>query len=603
MKIKYQFCSLALASLIMTPSSLAFASSLDPNPSSLAPSSLTTPVFQAQGNDTCTITLTPGDAGSLAGRKFEVYALFSVNVAPGASSYRYDFVNSTKASLQKFVGAKTSTSANLVTAAQAQEYFANLATAPNGEAEADTSSFRTTMQEVRNQFKSDHVSATKTFTIDATDGNGSYTIEGLEKGYYLIDEIVNENSPQANSQAASLCLVSTVLDNQTLQLKGAYPTLEKKIQEDDKADLENDGWNDIGDFEVGQAIPYRYTTTIPPIGAYQSYQLVFHDKMDTALDLNKDSITISAVGKNKTYTLKNSEFQVVVNATPDSQTGETFSITIENIKAILDREFNDPNSTYGQQIVVNYQAKLNDNSAEDTGRPGFENQVRLEYSNNPDSDGQGQTGFTPWDSVVCFTFMIDGQKISEKTDTSGQPLPLANAHFRLYRDEACTNEIKVKKISGKNAFILDPNGTGEDIVSQSDGSFKIYGLDQGTYYLLETQAPDGHHKPLTCITLSLTPTYTTERDEYVEGQGSGDTILKTLQSSYQYKEYYDGQTHTVNAANQNGNVNDGSVPLSVINRSGKELPLTGGNTALISLGAGTLVVGLGLLQTFKKKKL
>lgn len=599
MKIKSKFYLLTLASLFITPSYPIMATSLNTN-------SLSSPVVAPTFLDTntpCTITLTPGDAGSLVGRKFEIYPLFSVSVSPENSSYRYEFVNSTKESLQKVIGNKTSTSPNLVTAFQAQEYFASLANAPQGEIEADTSTFRNLIQEVRNQFKSDDVSALKTFTIDSLNGDGSYTISGLEKGYYLIDEIINENSPKAQSQAASLCLVSTVLDNQTLQLKGAYPVLEKKIQEDDNESLDDDGWNDIGDFELGQVIPYQYTATIPAIGAYQSYKLIFHDKMDSALDLDKNSITVSAVGKNKTYTLNTSEFQVTTNPIPDQATGETFSITIGDIKAILDREFSSQNSTYGQEIVVSYQAKLNEKIVEATGRPGFENQVRLEYSNNPDSDGEGQTGFTPWDTVVCFTFMIDGHKISEKTDTSNQPIPLANAHFRLYRDEACQNEVKVKKITQKDSFILDPNGSGEDIISQSDGSFQIYGLDQGTYYLLETQAPDGHHKPLTCITIQISPTYPSERNGYVEGQGAGESTLKTLQVSYQYKEYYNGQTHEVNVTNQAGNVMDGSVPLSVINRSGKELPLTGGNTALLSLLAGTLIIGIGLIKSFKKNKL
>lgn len=557
-------------------------------------STLQTPIL----SDTASITLSPGGAGSLAGRQFELYPLFSVSVAPGETSYRYEFVATTKAALQTFVGSKMGTAAANISAMQAQEYLASFATSLTDGLEPDTSAFRTIIQELRNQLKASHVTPTS-ITIDSTDSNGQYTIANLEKGYYLIDEVVASDAPKAQNQATSLCLVSTITENKTLQLKGVYPTLEKKIQEDD-GNLDNEGWNDIGDYEIGQTIPYQYTTTIPPIGAYQTYQLVFHDKMDSALDLDKNSIQIQAIGASKTYTLKANEFTLQVLSAPDSQTGETFSISIADIKAILDREFNSANSTYGQELVVRYNAKLNEQAMSATGRPGFENQVRLEYSNNPDSDGIGQTGFTPWDCVVCFTFKVDGLKVSEKTDGAGNPLPLENAHFRLYRDEACQNEIKVKEKDG--GFVLDPSGSGVDIVSQSDGTFTIYGLDQGTYYLLETQAPEGYHKPLTCIALTLTPTYTSDRNSYVEKQGEGATILKSLSASYAYKEYYDGSTHDVNNANQAGNVSTGSVNISIINRSGKELPLTGGNTALISMGAGTIIVGAGLLGSMKKKK-
>lgn len=574
-----------LLALLLTPT-LAFST-----PIQATSSLLHTPIYQEQ---TASITLAPGSAGSLAGRQFELYPLFTVSVAPGDTSYRYDFVASTKSALQTFVGSKTGTTAANVSAVQAQDYLAGFTTTEG--LEPDTGAFRTLIQELRNQLKTSNVTPMR-IQVDTVDGNGQYTIANLAKGYYLIDEVSPNSSLQ--NQATSLCLVSTITENKTLQLKGVYPTLEKKIQEDDGS-LANEGWNDIGDYEIGQTIPYHYTTTIPPIGAYQTYELIFHDKMDRALDLDKNSIQIQAIGSSKTYTLKANEFALHVLSTPDPQTGETFSIAISDIKAILDREFNSASTTYGQQIVVSYTAKLNDNAISATGRPGFENQVRLEYSNNPDSDGTGQTGITPWDCVVCFTFKVEGQKISEKTDGSGNPLTLSNAHFRLYRDEACQNELKVKASS--EGFVVDPSGSGVDIVSNEAGTFTIYGLDQGNYYLLETQAPEGYHKPLTCIALTITPTYTTDRDSYIEKQGEGATILKSLSASYAYKEYYDGTTHDVKVTNEAGNPSNGSVKVSIINRSGKELPLTGGNTALISMSAGTVIVGAGLLGTLKKKK-
>ncbi len=574
-----------LLALLLTPT---FALS---TPIQAVTSSLQTPIYQEQ---TASITLAPGSAGSLAGRQFELYPLFTVSVAPGETSYRYDFVTSTKSALQTFVGNKMGMDGASVSAAQVQDYLAEFTT--NEGLEPDTSAFRTLIQQLRDQLKTSNVTPTR-ITVDTVDGDGHYTIANLDKGYYLIDE-VSPNSPSQN-QSTSLCLVSTITENKTLQLKGVYPTLEKKIQEDD-GNLANDGWNDIGDYEIGQTIPYHYTTTIPPIGAYQTYELIFHDKMDKALDLDKNSIQIQALGADKTYTLKANEFALHVLSTPDPQTGETFSIAINDIKAILDREFNSANSTYGQQIVVSYTAQLNDNALSATGRPGFENQVRLEYSNNPDSDGTGQTGVTPWDCVVCFTFKVEGQKISEKTDAAGNPLTLSNAHFRLYRDEACQNELKVKESA--EGFVVDSNGSGVDIVSNEEGAFTIYGLDQGTYYLLETQAPEGYHKPLTCLALTITPTYTTDRDSYIEKQGEGANILKSLTASYAYKEYYDGTTHDVSVSNEAGNPTTGSVQVSIINRSGKELPLTGGNTALISMGAGTVIVGASLLGPLKKKK-
>lgn len=104
--------------------------------------------------------------------------------------------------------------------------------------------------------------------------------------------------------------------------------------------------------------------------------------------------------------------EFTVNTNPGN--GESFIIAVNDMKAIIDREFDNFNAlkenTYGQKIVLTYQAKLNDRAAADTGRPGFENDVRLEFSNNPDHDSEGSTGYTPWDTVVCFTYKLDVYK-------------------------------------------------------------------------------------------------------------------------------------------------------------------------------------------------
>ena len=47
--------------------------------------------------------------------------------------------------------------------------------------------------------------------------------------------------------------------------------------------LKNDGWNDIGDYEIGQTAPYKFESTIPNMNGYDTYYYAWHDKMDEAL--------------------------------------------------------------------------------------------------------------------------------------------------------------------------------------------------------------------------------------------------------------------------------------------------------------------------------
>ena len=149
-------------------------------------------------------------------------------------------------------------------------------------------------------------------------------------------------------------------------------------------------------------------------------------------------ITISDE-KGKSYTLKKGEF--TVNTNPGGE--DTFQVVVQDIKAIVDRQFPNFNAkqenTYGQKVTLTYEATLNDLAANDTGRPEFENDVRLEFSNDADSNGDGKTGFTPWDTVVCFTYRIDIVK------TNDHDKVLQGAHFRLYSDKDCKNEVYVKQ--------------------------------------------------------------------------------------------------------------------------------------------------------------
>lgn len=185
-----------------------------------------------------------------------------------------------------------------------------------------------------------------------------------------------------------------------IKIKSDYPSVTKKIQEDDaNANITDvNRWNDIGDYEIGQTVPYKYTSNVPDINGYDTYYYAWHDIMSDALTFNKNSVKIEISGtvdeKEKTYTLSNTEFAVTEN--PGN--GDSFMIAISDLKAIVDREFdeidNRKENTYGQTVTVTYNATLNDKAAENTGRPGFENDVRLEFSNDADSAGEGKTGYT-----------------------------------------------------------------------------------------------------------------------------------------------------------------------------------------------------------------
>ena len=494
------------------------------------------------GGGPASIVLKPSSASqTLQGRRFTLYRLFEAEPAAGGESVVYRFDPKTEAAVKQAVAAGLGIQAGAVGEQQAVDYVASLS--------GQDSALRQFLSTVQ-----DHLQPAQgeSFRVDSTAADGSFTIAGLDYGWYMADEEGTDIS--GSHAAASLLMVSTAAPSVQIKVKSDYPQLIKQIEEDDGTA----GWNDIGDYQYGQAIPYRFETTLPDVTGYETYLMRFHDRMDPALDFDPSSVAVTLDKDGKQYRLSPQEFTITDTPTAD----ETFSVTIPDIKAIAAREF----GSYGQRVELTYNGVFNEGilDRQDQGKQGFENTVRLEFSNDPDSS---QTGFTPWDTVVCYTYRLNAVKHNEND------VKLAGAKFRLYLDKDCQTELGF----AKHGDVYLPAADAQDIVTDDEGSFRLDGLDQGTYWLREVQAPAGYHKLKDPIEITITPGFVDDRHAYVAG-GQGLTDLTATAGGQ------DLETDPIQT----------SANLSVLNRTGSVLPSTGSGMTIVlfAAAAGLAVTGL-----------
>lgn len=573
------------------------------------------------GTGTASITISGNPGQTLVGKTFHVYKLFHAENASGGGSINYTFSTECEQALKNVVAAALSREGKKVSPSDITEYMVidyiqTLNTSPaeevSGEqkAESTNSLFRYFVENVREELVKLNVSP-DVVNVENVHADNSIRLNGLDYGYYIIDEVTAVGGSHA---ASSLCMVDTIAPTASIDIKSDYPTVTKKIKEDDSSDQipDTEGWNDVADYEIGQTVPYKYTSDIPNMNGYDTYYYAWHDVMDPALTFQDKSVEISIAGTDGTgtqkhYILKNSEY--TVNTNPGN--GDTFQITVPDIKSIVDREFNQMNdqseNVYGQTVLLTYNATLNDRAAEYTGRPGFENDVRLEFSNDADSDHSGSTGYTPWDTVVCFTYKINTVKINNHDKV------LEGAKFRLYSDKDCKNEVYVKAGSGGYIVINRDSCGGDDhtggtapqnaveMISATDGTFTIFGLDAGTYYMQETAAPDGYRALPSPIIITVTPVLTDERDQYVKGEGAAETTLIKLEASAHIETFFDGLNHESDNSLAT-DVEDGSINMIVVNHTGMKLPVTGTSAAAVLAAVGAVMMAAAIAVSRRKNR-
>ena len=422
----------------------------------------------------------------------------------------------------------------------------------------------------------DEIAALVTAAVDTTgDGRGTVDKDNpktVAPGYYvLVDETAADDLE--DGETLSLNIVEVVRDV-TVAAKNGTTESDKKV--DDVNDSTGDSalLQESADYDIGDHIPYTLSATLPANYAdYTKYYLQFQDDMSEGLTLDTASVKI--------YYGDSDTNGTSISFTPAEGTsytnGQLYTYTIADVKTTA--------STLGagDKIYIKYTATLNDKAV--INNAGNPNKSRIVFSKNPNWDGEGtpETGETPWDIAVVFTYKTVFNKVDKETHK-----PLTGADFRL--------EKFIKNASGTDTY-NNEKGTWTDVTTLGDtkhpsknvdtytkgtdsaanAKFTFAGLDDGYYRLVETVTPEGYNT-LADTYFEITADHTVNGLEDLDGaDGAEFEMVATLA--------------------------EGKLETEIENGQGTQLPSTGGiGTTLFYVGGGILVL-LAIVMLVTKKRM
>ena len=444
--------------------------------------------------------------------------------------------------------------------------------------------------------KSDIVAGTL-WTPDDEHGNG----------YYLF--VTNESSLDNGKKNTGTSPIFALVGGEavTVTEKTSIPTVDKQIvaaTSDDPTKL-TDGWAGVADSQIGQEVTYKLTGKVADnYATYDSYAYKFTDTLSAGLDYVAGSLQVYAVN-NGAYTLIDGGYEV----TPPNESSRVLTVNFavdkdNNKKGLKDVQGVDADT----QIVVFYRAKLNKNAVtgngDSEGKKGNYNTVKLEYSNNPSTEG---TGTSVESGAGDFTFKLNLNKVDQGTEKG-----LEGAEFSIQSADADTlNQYVASKNSPDGKVVAGQlvNFSDKDLPdylkfsSDDKGKIEVKGLDAGSYKVTEIKAPNDKYTVANPFTFTIKAEYKNNAAELEKITVSpsqndklrSDVALGTLDGT-------PGDNTLTVTNNTAANVQTGEVNITIGNTKQVGLPLTGLNGVTFTWIAGGAVLCIGVAHLIRSRK-
>ena len=438
--------------------------------------------------------------------------------------------------------------------------------------------------ELTSDFTSDVQAFIDTHSIQPTAtipvGETGKTTVTLDIGFYIIIE-TGTSGDSASVASKSMLVPLPYVDGNaedgykwnfdlTITPKDEPVNVDKSIIED--GEKENVSTNNVGDI-----LTYQVDADIPHYDASTNTQMVKYiitDTLSKGLDFyiegdpenNIDIIVSNFSGETKTLKPGTLEtHQTTIGEEPYtyySVTDGDYAVSYDGKTMTL--VFDYPDIMAYNNLQLNYQVKINEDAV--IGVEGNPNQVDLEYTNN----NKTWDTSVPEDETKSFVFGLKINKIDPNAEADKKALQ--GAEFQLLRDGT---PIATYTFDENGDRVLNSNN-GLTAVTNEDGIAYLLGIDEGTYTLVETKAPNGYILPEDGLELII------DADE--DGNATytlGGKELDTFED-----------------------IADGSVATATIeNNKGFNLPRTGGaGTWMFAVGGILIMAGMATAFVKLRKK-
>lgn len=413
-----------------------------------------------------------------------------------------------------------------------------------------------------------------------TEIKGTSAVELPGIGYYLIDDVTTS----LENDAANPVVLFAGPGDTKVRIKADKPSQDKQVKENEAAKAT---WNEVADYNIGDAVPFKITSKVPNADAYTTYTMKFTDTMSAGLTLF-DNWPNTSVAPSNVTTAENIKVEIGGEDVTD-ETGVTITKTgLQDATFTVELKIKESGTqktwaSAGDAIVISYYGVLNQSAV--VGLDGNTNKSKLEYSNNPDDDTSKTE--TPEDTVIVFTYELDVNKIDGATEavlpgaqfalkaTDGEhsgKYVVVNGDGKVVDWQTTAPEADAAAVDGKTALLT----------SGSDGKFNVIGLDDGEYSLEEIKAPSGYNT-ISAIAIKIIAGTVHTADG--ETASAALTELKI----------------DVAGTETEGTISTGIVETTVENNSGATLPSTGGIGTTIFYVLGS-VMALGALVLLVTKR-